>query len=111
MRRNLFLVGLKETLVTLAVGKTRDQAKRQRAAREWNSRGVVFHSWSHFYAARLADCVDLGKVQLATGHKSAVMAEHYAQHALDADFGAVGAAVAESFGTILSFPKAAGSDR
>jgi integrase len=40
----------------------------------------VFHSWRHFYAARLADITDLAKVQRVIGHKTAAMTEHYAAH-------------------------------
>jgi len=103
----VFLRGLREALTMLSIGESADATKIKRAADAWKSRGVVFHSWRHFYAARLADKIDIRRVQLATGHKSAVMAEHYAEHALDADFQAVSEAVGDAFSNIVPFRKAA----
>lgn len=41
---------------------------------------ITFHCWRHFFTANMADNVDERKLQLATGHKSLVMLEHYAAH-------------------------------
>ena len=41
---------------------------------------ITFHSWRHFYTANMADNIDERKLQLATGHKSRFMLEHYAAH-------------------------------
>jgi integrase len=52
----------------------KDPIKRKQAREEaviyWNKRRVVFHSWRHFYAARMADQLEARKVMLATGHKT-----------------------------------------
>jgi len=106
----VFLRGLREALIQLSIGESNDAIKIKRAADAWKARCVVFHSWRHFYAARLADKIDIRRVQLATGHKSAVMAEHYAEHALDADFQAVSEAVGDAFSNIVPFRKAAGHE-
>lgn len=48
---------------------------------ELNIKGnIVFHSWRHFYASAMANCVDQRKLQLATGHKSLQMLERYSMH-------------------------------
>jgi integrase len=52
----------------------------------------------------MADRVDIRTVQLATGHKSAAMAEHYADHAQDQHFKGVAAAARDAFGRVLQFP-------
>lgn len=68
-------------------------------------------SWSFrrrkgvIYASRLADNIELRKVELAAGHKSTAVAEVYAAHALDADFKAPGEATAGSFGSIVPLRK------
>ncbi|MBO4321284.1 MAG: site-specific integrase [Treponema sp.] len=41
---------------------------------------VSFHGWRHFFASNMADFIDERKLQLATGHKSRLMLEHYASH-------------------------------
>lgn len=41
---------------------------------------LTFHCWRHFFATNMADNVDLRKLQLATGHKSLEILEHYAKH-------------------------------
>ena len=41
---------------------------------------ITFHCWRHFFSTTMADSVDLRKLQLATGHKSIAMLEHYAAH-------------------------------
>ncbi len=41
---------------------------------------ITFHCWRHFFTANMADNVDERKLQLATGHKSLDMLEHYAAH-------------------------------
>jgi integrase len=49
----------------------------------WTKRNVVFHSWRHFYSARMADKLDARKVMLATGHKTESVFQGYADHALE----------------------------
>ena len=45
-----------------------------------NWQDVTFHSWRHFFTARMADCVNQRKLCLVTGHKSLDILEHYAAH-------------------------------
>jgi integrase len=85
----------------------KDPAKVQEAVDYWKSRRVVFHSWRHYYAARMADRLELRKVQTATGHRSAAMAEHYADHATAETFAEVSFASVEAFGKLLPFRKQA----
>jgi integrase len=44
------------------------------------ARGVVFHSWRHYYAARMADRMTADQVSRITGHKSRAIFEEYADH-------------------------------
>ncbi|MBP5359118.1 MAG: tyrosine-type recombinase/integrase [Treponema sp.] len=45
---------------------------------DWQN--VSFHGWRHFFASNMADFIDERKLQLATGHKSRFILEHYASH-------------------------------
>ena len=45
-----------------------------------NAEKITFHCWRHFFTTNMADNVDERKLQLATGHKSLDMLEHYAAH-------------------------------
>ena len=47
---------------------------------------ITFHGWRHLYAARMSDLIEQRKLQRATGHKTAAMLEHYADHATQEDF-------------------------
>lgn len=49
-------------------------------------RNIVFHSWRHRYAAKMADLVDARSLGLATGHKTPAMLEHYAAHVNEQHF-------------------------
>lgn len=74
---------------------------RARALREWKERNLCFHSWRHFYSARMADLIDARKVMLATGHKTASVFEAYAEHARAGDFAQVGKAVDSAFSGLV----------
>lgn len=45
-----------------------------------NYKDITFHSWRHFFTTNMADHIDERKLQLATGHKTLDMLEHYAAH-------------------------------
>ena len=67
---------------------------------ESKSRNIVFHSWRHRYASKMADLVDTRSLGLATGHKTQSMLEHYADHANENHFQAVQMATEKAFGII-----------
>jgi integrase len=83
--------------------KDREEAKkaRQEAADYWSKRNVVFHSWRHFYGARMADKITARKVMLATGHKTEAVFQEYADHLLEADRLEVAVTTGEVFGGII----------
>jgi len=66
-------------------------------------RGVVFHSWRHYYAARMADRMTADQVSRITGHKSRAVFEEYADHITEENLEEVGRVGAEVFGNILQF--------
>ncbi len=71
-----------------------DRRNIPRGSRHWNEalkeatslakikgeKHITFHCWRHFFASYMADHIDERKLQLATGHKSKRMLEHYAAH-------------------------------
>jgi integrase len=73
----------------------------------WKTRKVVFHSWRHYYAARMADRLEAHKVMSATGHKNGAVFEAYAEHLSAETFDEVRAASVEAFGRLLPFVKPA----
>jgi len=70
-------------------------------------RGIVFHSWRHYYAARMADRMTADQVSRITGHKSRAIFEEYADHITEENLEEVGRVGAEVFGNILQFKKGA----
>ena len=69
------------------------------------ARGIVFHSWRHFYAARMADVMSADKVSRITGHKSRAVFEAYADHITEENLNEMGRIGAEVFGNVLRFRK------
>jgi integrase len=72
-----------------------------RAVNYWKKRNVVFHSWRHFYAARMTDKLEARKVMLATGHKNEVVFKGYSDHRLESDLEEVAETTGEVFGGLL----------
>jgi integrase len=64
-----------------------------------------FHSWRHYYAARMADCMTADQVSRITGHKSRAVFEKYADHITEENLEEVGKVGAEVFKNILQFRK------
>lgn len=87
MDHKLLNNGLCDVLVKIGISKE-----------ERMSRNIVFHSWRHRYAAKMADLVDARSLGLATGHKTQAMLEHYAAHANENHFKAVQGATEKAFG-------------
>jgi integrase len=73
------------------------------------ARNIVFHSWRHFYAARMVDKMTAEQVQRVTGHKSRAVFEEYADHVTEENLEAMGKAGAEVFGNILPFKNKKGA--
>ena len=69
------------------------------------SRGIVFHSWRHFWSARMADRMEAEKLTRFTGHKTKAVFKEYADHITEENLEEVGKVGAEVFGNILQFRK------
>jgi integrase len=69
---------------------------------DWKARNVVFHSWRHFYAARMADIEAADKVSRITGHKSRAVFDAYADHVTEAAITDLGRAAAVVFAGVLA---------
>jgi len=103
---HFLLDGLKAALLRLSLtqAELEDPGKVARAREYWRSRAVVFHSWRHWYAARMADRLEARKVMVSTGHKDPTMFAHYADHGSEAVFREVLEVTTETFGQLIAFP-------
>ena len=101
-----FLHGLKDALVAMLLTKEEREIpeKVEEAGGGWKGRAIVFHSWRHYYAARIADGASR-KVMLATGHANGAIFESYADHATAEVFEEVRTAATEAFGQLIPFRK------
>lgn len=72
---------------------------------EQKERGLCFHSWRHYFTAQLAQKLDARIVQHATGHATADMLEHYANHELEGQLKTLNLAADEAFGQVINFKK------
>jgi integrase len=89
----VLLDGLQDALATIGI--------------DAKARGIVFHSWRHYYAARMADRMTADQVSRITGHKSRAVFEEYADHITEENIEEVGRVGAEVFGNLLRFRKGA----
>jgi integrase len=65
-------------------------------------RNICFHSWRHFYAARIADVEEAEKVSRITGHKSRAVFNAYANHVTEKAVADLGKTAAEVFAGVLA---------
>jgi integrase len=68
-------------------------------------RGIVFHSWRHFFCSRMTDVMDGEKIAKVSGHLSESVFKKYAGHIETKNIAEVGGAAAKVFGGILRFQK------
>jgi integrase len=73
------------------------------------ARNIVFHSWRHYYAARMMDKMTAEQVSRITGHKSEAVFAEYADHIIAENLEQMGKAGAEVFGNIIEFSKRKGA--
>ncbi len=67
------------------------------------ARGLVFHSLRHCFATALADRIDQRQAMKATGHRTSVVFESYANHESENDLASIGKASEDAFGKVLAF--------
>lgn len=89
---NVLLDGLYDAMNTIGIKE--DERK---------ARGLCFHSWRHYFTAKLAEKLDARIVAHATGHETTEMLEHYANHELEGQLKTLNQAADEAFGSIVSF--------
>ena len=73
------------------------------------ARGICFHSWRHFYAARMADSMKAEQIMRITGQKTKAVFDVYQDHLTNENLETMGVAAAETFGKILPFPDRKGA--
>jgi integrase len=83
-------------------------AELDRMGIDWRSRNICFHSFRHFYAARMADIEAVDKVSRITGHKSKAVFDAYADHVTEAAIMEMGKAAAAVFAGVLARAAMAG---
>ncbi len=70
-------------------------------------RAICFHSWRHYFSARMNDRIDAKKVMRATGHATLAVFEGYADHALESDLAEIREIASEIFANVIPFNRAA----
>jgi integrase len=97
--------GLRTALLRLTLSEEdmKDSSKLSAAIVYWKGRRVVFHSWRHYFAARMADRLEKRKVMLATGHVTGAVFDAYADHSTEETFREVEEAAQDAFGKLLQF--------
>jgi integrase len=94
---NRILHGMRMALVSMNGVRWDEEEKRQAVLDDYARRGIDFHSWRHWYAKTMSDRLEARTVQRATGHKTAAMLEHYAEHLFSDEFNRLGLATGEAY--------------
>jgi integrase len=68
---------------------------------EEEARKYEFHSWRHTYTTFMSERIGMKLLQTQTGHRTAAMVAHYANHILEADKAKIRAAQIETFGDYI----------
>jgi len=107
MEADRLVKGLRAALLrlTLSEKELKDPSKLHPAIEYWKSRRVVFHSWRHYFAARIADRLEKRKVMLATGHANGAVFDAYADHGNEETYREVEEAAQDAFGKLLQFSR------
>jgi integrase len=87
----LFLDGIKAVCASLGI--------------DCSNRHIDFHSFRHFYAARMVDKMTPEQVARVTGHKSIAIFEQYADHITEENLKEMANAGSEVFGKVLKKEK------
>jgi integrase len=72
---------------------------------DWKGRGIVFHSWRHYFCSRMTDVLDAEKIAKVSGHLSENVFKKYSDHIETRNIAEVGNAAAHVFSNILQFQK------
>ena len=92
---------LKDMLVKLTLGGRKGAEVQQQALDYWKARNIKFHSWRHFFSARMSDSLPNEKVMRATGHTTKAVFLEYADHALDSEMLEIRRVAEETFGGLI----------
>jgi integrase len=82
---------------------------REQEKIDWKARNIVFHSWRHYWAARMSDRMTAEQLTRITGHKSRAVFDQYADHITEDNIKEVSNVGREVFGGILKFPEQKGA--
>jgi integrase len=99
----VILEGLHTTLDTLNAERRAKDPESE--AIDWKGRGIVFHSWRHYFCSRMTDVLDGEKVAKVSGHLSESVFKKYSDHIETRNIAEVSSAAAHVFSNILQFQK------
>jgi integrase len=68
-------------------------------------RGIVFHSWRHYFCSRMTDVLEGEKIAKVSGHLSESVFKKYSDHIEAKNIEEVSGAAVKVFGNILRFEK------
>ncbi|MEI8096456.1 MAG: tyrosine-type recombinase/integrase, partial [Spirochaetales bacterium] len=96
-----FSARLKDMLTEMTLDGKKGAEARNEALDHWKARNIKFHSWRHFFAARMSDTLPDEKVMRATGHTTRAVYLEYADHALDKEMLEIKKVAEATFGKLI----------
>jgi integrase len=99
-----FSYALKAAVETVNAGRKRADPDAELI--NLKDRNIVFHSWRHYFAARMVDKMSPDQIVRVTGHKTRTVFDHYADHIEEKNLDEMRDAAGTVFGNIIDFSKA-----
>jgi integrase len=99
----VILDGLHTAINTLNAGRKKENPEAE--VIDWKSRGIVFHSWRHYFCSRMTDVMDGEKIAKVSGHLSESVFKKYSDHIETKNIAEVSNAAARVFSNIIQFHK------
>jgi integrase len=102
---SIILGGLHTALDTLNAGRKAENPDAELI--DWKGRGIVFHSWRHYFCSRMTDVLEGEKIAKVSGHLSESVFKKYADHIETKNIAEVNSAAVQVFSNILHFRQGA----
>jgi integrase len=103
LSENMLIRGLHEAIEKLNEQYENENRKAERI--DQKGRNIVFHSWRHYYSARMLDEAEAEEIMRTTGHKTKAVFDDYADHIEAENLEKMGKVAAKVFANIVKFER------
>ncbi|WP_010252918.1 tyrosine-type recombinase/integrase [Treponema primitia] len=103
LSENMLVRGLHEAIEKLNENLKAENREQEKI--DQKGRNIVFHSWRHYYSARMLDEAEAEEIMRTTGHKTKAVFDDYADHIEAENLEKMGKVAAKVFANIVKFER------